>query len=204
MSTRRDVVKALALAPVAAVFPWTRDEIERAAEHALHAEQAYQPVFFTPQEWRAIRVLVDDIIPRDARSGSATDARVPEFMDFILNDGQQGARNNMRTGLAWLDTESNRRFGKVYAACTPPERHAILDDIAWPARAPEQFRANATWFNSVRNLTASGFFSSRVGNRDLNYTGNVAHAGWRGAPQALMDKLGLSYDEWDRKYGRGF
>jgi gluconate 2-dehydrogenase gamma chain len=204
VSTRRDVVKALALAPVAAAFPWTRDDIERAAEHALRAEQAYQPVFFSPQEWRAIRVLVDDIIPRDSRSGSATDARVPEFVDFILNDGQQGPRTSMRNGLAWLDAESQRRFSKLYAACSAAERHLILDDIAWPARAPEQFRANATWFNSVRNLTASGFFSSRVGLRDLNYTGNVALPRWTGAPQALMDKLGLSYDEWDRKYGRGF
>lgn len=204
MTKRRDVVKAMAAAPLAAIF-WSREDVERAAENVARlAEQQYAPVFFTPQEWRTVRVLVDDIIPADSRSGSATSAKVPEFMDFILNDGGQNARTAQRNGLTWLNQESQKRFSKAYADATPAERHQILDDIAWPARAKPEFQQNVNWFNQFRNLTASGFYSSRVGLRDLNYTGNVALPRWTGATPAMMQKLGLSYDEWDRKYGRGY
>jgi len=201
---RRDAIKVLAAVPVAALA-WTRvdeDMAARKVEASIDAQQT--PAFFNAQEWRTIRVLVDDIIPRDDRSGSATDARVPEFMDFMLNDGSQQNRTNMRNGLAWLDQESQRRFGEAYAAAAQAERNAILDGIAWPARATDALRGYVSWFNSVRNLTASGFFSSRVGYRDLGYTGGVAVPRWTGATPQMMQKLGLSYAEWDRKYGRGY
>lgn len=202
---RRDVLKALAVAPLAATITWSRDEVERAAEHvARHADQQFAPAFFNAQEFRTVSVLVDDIIPADDRSGAATSAKVPEFMDFILNDGGQGARTNMRNGLTWLNQEAQKRFAKTYPDSAQAERNQILDDIAWPARARDEFRANVMWFNTFRNLTASGFFSSRVGYRDLNYTGNAMLPQWRGATPAMMQKLGLSYAEWDKKYGRGY
>jgi hypothetical protein len=193
----------MAMAPLAAIV-WTRQDVERAAEHVASLEQQAALKFFTPQEARTVRVLVDDIIPKDARSGSATEAKVPEFMDFILNERSAAQKKSMHDGLAWLDEESTKRSGKPYADLAPADRHRILDDIAWPARAPESFRANATWFNSVRDLTASGFFSSRIGYRDLRYAGNVAVLRWTGSAPAITQKLGVSYDEWDKKYGRGF
>jgi hypothetical protein len=194
----------LAAVPRAALT-WTRvDEDVAASRVAALDEQQQTPRFFNAQEWRTIRVLVDDIIPRDERSGSATEARVPEFMDFLLNDGSDNNRTNMRNGLAWIDQESRRRFAKAYADGTQAERNQILDTIAWPARSADAVRGYVTWFNSVRNLTASGFFSSRTGYADLRYTGGVAVPRWTGATPEMMQKLGVSYDEWDRKYGRGF
>jgi hypothetical protein len=201
VTTRRDAIKAMALAPLAAIT-WNRQDVERAAEYAAAPQSALK--FFTPEEWRCVRVLVDDISPRDARSGSATDAKVPEFMDFILNERNPGQKAAMHEGLAWLDTEMDIRHGRPYAACTRAERHKILDDIAWPSRTGVALRARATWFNSVRDLTAAGFFSSRVGWRDLGYAGNVFVPRWEGSSKPVMEKLGLSYEEWDRKYGRGF
>ena len=203
---RRDALKALAAVPLAATITWTPGQEERAASfiHSLDANAQKGPVFFNAQEWRTIRVLVDDIIPKDGKSGSATDAKVPEFMDFILNDGGPNPRTAMRSGLAWLDQESRKRFTKGYADVAPDERNRILDDIAWPPPHPrfkQEFRQNATWFNSVRDLTASGFFSSRTGLKDLGYTGNVAVAKWTGAPDAVLKKLGVSYEAWDKKYG---
>jgi gluconate 2-dehydrogenase gamma chain len=203
MTQRRDVLKAIALAPLAAIT-WTRDDVERAAMHVAGLETQTPPKFFSSPEWKLVRVLVDDIIPKDARSGSATDARVPEFMDFILSERNDAGQRAMRTGLAWLDQEAQKRFGKAYADCAQSDRNRILDDIAWPARATDAYRANATWFNSVRDLTAAGFFSSRVGYRDLGYTGGLAQPRWVGAPPEVLRRLGVSYSDWDRKYGRGY
>jgi len=202
---RRDALKAMAAVPVAAALTWTREEELLAAEHVERIDgQAYTPEFFNAQEWRTVRVLVDDIIPKDERSGSATDAKVPEFMDFILNQGSQNNRTSMRNGLAWLDQESRKRQSRGYADLVERQRHLILEDIAWPAKAKEEFRANVSWFNSFRDMTASGFFSSRTGYKDLGYTGGTAIARWEGAPQALLQKLGVNYTQWDRKYGRGW
>ena len=118
-----------------------------------------------------MRVLVDDVIPRDDRSGSATDAGVPEFMDFIMRDKP----NNqvwMRGGLAWLDLECERRFGPTYVGCKVAQRTQVLDDIAYPARATDAMRPGVAFFSRFRDLTASGFWSTKIGIEDLQYMGN--------------------------------
>ena len=211
MTKRRDVVKALALTPFAALV-WTKEEIEVASARVVEFGQTPQTLkFFTPLEWKNVRVLVDDIIPKDERGGSATEAKVPEFMDFILSDGNANNRTNMRAGLAWLEQESFKRSGASYANAASTDRNKILDDIAWPGKATDAFKAPitgsltpVTWFTSVRNLTAGGYFSSRVGYKAIGYTGGVAIAKWMGSSPEIMKKLGLSYDEWDKKYGRGY
>ena len=199
---RRDAVKMLGLVPLAGVLEWSGADVERAARfvHALGEEPTRQfaPKFFTQVEYRTVRVLVDYIIPRDARSGSATDAKVPEFMDFMYSDPQQNTseatKTAVRTGLAWLDAESTKRFAKSFVDATDAERRQILDDIAWPAKARPEMSAGVTFFNRMRDMTASGFFSSAIGWKDLQYLGNVAVAEWNGCPPPALRKLDVSYD----------
>jgi len=205
---RRDAIKALGAAPLVGALDWTSDSVDRAARlvgsrpTAGDAEgTSEEPKFFTAHEWRTVRVLVDDVIPRDARSGSATDAKVPEFMDFMLADADASptSRLAMRGGLAWLDTECRRRFAHPYADATVAQRRAILDDIAWPAKARPEMRHGAAFFSRFRDLTASGFFSSAMGYGDLQYQGNTFVPVWTGCPQAALDKLGVSYDLMSRR-----
>ena len=133
---------------------------------------------------------MDLIIPKDARSGSATDAGVPEFMDFLMAD-QPPRQTAMRGGLAWIDHECEERYDKRFLECTPEQRTAVLDDIAWPQRAKPQFAHGVAFFNSFRDLTASGFWSSKMGVEDLQYIGNVMVAEWKGCPPDALKKLGL-------------
>ncbi len=137
-----------------------------------------------------VRVLVDLIIPKDERSGSATDAGVPQFMDFMMND-QPPRQTAMRGGLAWIDLECQDRFDKRFLECTAAERAAVLDDIAWPAKARPEFAQGVAFFNSFRDLTASGFWSSKMGVQDLKYMGNVMVPEWKGCPDEALKKLGL-------------
>ncbi|MBA3559077.1 MAG: gluconate 2-dehydrogenase subunit 3 family protein [Gemmatimonadaceae bacterium] len=197
---RREAVSILAMLPIAAAFGWSPDQADHAARRAAEALNAldvngetYAPKFFTPHEWRTVRILVDLIIPRDARSGSATDAGVPAFMDFILMEFPSNQKR-MREALAWMDAECQRRFTKTFAACTPVERTALLEDIAWPERATPAMKDGVSFFNYLRDFTASGFWSSQMGVRDLRYIGNVAVAKWDGCPPAALRKLGVSYD----------
>ena len=201
---RRAMVKLLGLAPIAATLEWTGVDIDRAARKvaALGPSSAqsaalFAPSFFTADEWQTVRVLVDYVIPKDDRSGSATDAKVPEFMDFILADADAStaARDGIRGGLAWLDTESTERFGKTFVAATDAQRRQILDDIAWPAKARPEMSHGVAFFNRFRDLTASGFFSSAMGFEDLKYMGNTFVPEWNGCPPEALAKLGVSYGD---------
>ena len=163
------------------------------------AKNASTRKFFTAKEYRTVGVLADDIIPRDARSASATEAGVPAYMDFQLSvkETTDDTRVQMRGGLAWLDTESRSRYGKGYASLSAAQRHAILDDIAYGDKTVPALRPGATFFARFRDMTASGFFSSAIGWKDLRYEGNVFNPEWKGCPQAALDKLGVSYAVMD-------
>jgi hypothetical protein len=194
------VVKLLGLVPVAGILEWGIADVERAARFvgSLDAQQTYAPRFFTADEWRSLNVLVDYIIPRDAKSGSATDARVPEFIDFMLTDTEQNvsqnAQNLWRNGLQWLDEQCQSRFTLAFVASNDAQRRQLLDDVAWPGRARPEMTAGVTFFNRARDMTAAGFFSSAMGWQDIGYIGNVAVPNWQGCPKPALDKLGVSYD----------
>ncbi|HEX2602193.1 MAG TPA: gluconate 2-dehydrogenase subunit 3 family protein [Gemmatimonadaceae bacterium] len=201
--SRRDAVSLLAALPVAALLKLSgaeHDRVWRHVEQALRASEAGAPLapkFFTPAEFRTVRVLADMIIPRDEQSGSASDAGVPEFIDFTVSD-RAYYQKPIRDGLAWLDAQSTSRFGKSFVDAAQSQREAILNDIAWPGRAPASMADGVRFFNSFRDLTASGFWSSEVGVKDLRYMGNVFVMDWKGCPPAALHKLGVDYSKFDR------
>jgi len=192
---RRDAVRLLALAPAAAAFRWAPESVREAAALARETLQRgvpYEPKQFTAREWETVRLLVDLILPKDEHSGSATEAGVPEFMDFMLGDDPNLA-TPIKGGLAWLDHECDDRYGKTFTGATDAERTAVLDDIAWPKKAKPEHAAGVAFFNGFRDLTATGFFSSKLGVQDLRYIGNTFVAEWKGCPPEALAKLGVSY-----------
>lgn len=215
---RRSALKAMAAAaavPVLGTFEIGEEKILRAresAEAAVLAEMQgtpYTPKFFTRHEYQTVRVLVDYIIPRDARSGSATDAGVPQYMDFVLSDqtpppgppnptprfyvAPTASQISVRGGIAWLDNECASRFGagKTFLSATDAQRRQVLDDIAWPAKAKPEMSHGVAFFTRMRDMTASGFFSSKMGIQDVRYMGNVPMAKWDGCPPEVIAKLGV-------------
>lgn len=199
--TRREALQALGTAPVAAGLTWTNAEADQAREQAARARgaaqaagAAYEPKFFTPHEWQTVRLLVDIIIPRDDRSGSATDAGVPEFMDFLMVD-QPPRQFAMRGGLRWLDSECRRRFDREFTDCTNEQRMAVVEDIAWPNDPRPEFTHGTAFFSAFRDLTASGFWTSRIGIDDLQYMGNQPVLEWKGCPEAALKHLGVAGTE---------
>ncbi len=185
--TRRDLLYAIGAAGASGTA------LGQAHAHAVHTAttvaKAYQRKVFDDKQWRAVQVLCDLIIPADDRSGSATEAGVPEFIDDWLDfrkqqDGNEDFAAQILGGMAWLDLESERLFQKAFADADPASQKQILDRIAWPERAAPEDRRWAGFFSKFRDLTVSGFFSSRMGIKDLPYLGNTAVAEWKGcAPE---------------------
>ena len=194
--SRREILSLIGAAPLAAMLGTTPEIVERALRGAQQAKQQqtpFKPKFFRQHEWQTLRLLVDLIIPRDARSGSATDAGVPEFMDFMMMD-RPGMQLPMRGGLRWLDNESWDRYGKSFSALTDAQRKAILDDIAFPAKAKPEVSQGVAWFTELRDLTAGGFWSSKMGVQDIGYIGNTYVHEWNGCPSEANARLGVSPD----------
>jgi gluconate 2-dehydrogenase gamma chain len=194
---RRELLKLLSAAPVAAGFALTEAQAQQAHHLAQAARQtarrtgtAFKPQFFTPHEYQTVGVLCDLIIPKDERSGSATDAGVPEFMDFIMID-MPDRQIAMRGGLAWMDMESQRRFDKTFVAASDVQRREILDDVSEYGELKPGMSHGRTFFRNFRDLTSSGFWTSKMGIEDLGYIGNTFVPEWNGCPKEVLTKLGL-------------
>ena len=194
--TRRELVTLLGVTAAAAACGrrprGTSAEATRQADSTAALMQA--PQFFTAHEFATVTLLADLVIPADERSGGASEAGVPAYIDFSLREVEEETmRLAMRGGLAWLDAESGRRFGRTFVDAAPTQRIAIVDDIAWPARVAPALANGAAFFSDFRDLVATAFWSSPAGVRDLQYWGNVALPAWTGCPDAALRKLGVSY-----------
>jgi hypothetical protein len=165
-----------------------RTPAEQERDEQLHAQ-----TFFTEHELKTVAVLSDIIIPADDVSGSATDAGVPEFIEFIMKD-MPYLQTPTRGGIMWLDNESKKRFGKVFINITPKKQIEIVDDIAFPDNADPEMEYGVHFFNRMRNLTSTGFFTTKMGFEDMGYMGNQANI-WDGVPDKVLKKHGISYDK---------
>lgn len=161
-----------------------RQDFEVARDRSIAAQ-----TFFDAHEMATITLLADIIIPKDQHSGSATDAGVPDFIEFIVKDEPQH-QLPMRGGLRWLDLECLHRFEKDFKDCSPDQRLAMLGDIAYPFTAKPAMQPGVTFFNKMRDLTAIGFFTSKMGIEDLGYKGNTPGK-WEGVPAEVLKKYGL-------------
>jgi hypothetical protein len=145
--------------------------------------------FFNEHEMATIAVLADIIIPKDAHSGSATDAKVPDFIEFIVKDIPEH-QTPMRGGLRWLDLNSFSRFGKTFKDASPAQQISLVDEIAYPGKVKPEMMQGVGFFNRMRDLTASGFYTTEMGVKDIGYVGNKPNR-WEGVPLDVLKQYGL-------------
>lgn len=149
--------------------------------------------FFTEHEMTTIAILADIIIPKDGKSGSATDAKVPDFIEFIVKD-MPDHQTPMRGGLKWLDIQSNNRFQKPFSDASSAQQLSLIDEIAYPKKAKPNMLQGVAFFNLMRDLTATGFFTSEMGVKDIGYAGNQPNK-WEGVPQDVLKQYGMESEK---------
>ena len=211
--TRRRALQILGAVPVAAAMgqqvgsPKTPPQQQKPLTPAVTSQVPSGPAavakagvssakFFNTHEWRTASLLADYIIPREDHSGSATDAKVIEYMDYLLSekDASLNTQTAMHGGLAWIDTECRKRFSRSFIEASDAQRRQVLDDIAYPQKARPEMSYGVSFFSRFRDMTASGYYSSSIGWQDLKYVGNVFNPGYNGCPPEALEKLGVSYD----------
>jgi len=204
---RRDSIKALGLTALSttvlieACKPGTdtKTEVVKPEESAKEAgreqweidrdKKLKSETFFTKHEMATITVLADIIIPKDDVSGSASEAKVPEFIEFIVKDIPEH-QIPMRGGLKWLDIECFNRYEKSFIEASEKEQIAIIDEIAYPAKAKPEMQPGVVFFKRMRNLTASGFYTTEMGVKDIGYAGNAPNQ-WAGVPEDVLKQYGM-------------
>jgi hypothetical protein len=165
----------------------------RTPDEILLDQKLNSELFFSENEKKMVTILADLIIPKDEKSGSATDAGVPDFIEFMMKDYPK-FQVPMRGGLMWLDNLSKKTFDKPFSDI-PSEHHVeLIDKIAWPDTATPEMQYGVKFFNLIRNLTCTGFFTTKIGFDDLGYVGNRPNQ-WDGVPTDVLEKYGLSYDQ---------
>jgi hypothetical protein len=172
-------------------------ETNRMKEEVEHYKEVVSKTFFTPDEMATITILGDIIIPKDEHSGSASDAKVSEFIEFIVKD-MPAHQIPMRGGLRWLDVQCLNRYEKAFKDCSTQQQIEMVDEIAWPEKAKPEMKQGVAFFNLMRNLVATGFFTSQMGVKDLGYAGNVPNQ-WNGVPDDVLKQYGLAYTEKELK-----
>lgn len=166
---------------------------EEVAQLALENSQTY----FTPHEMATITVLGDIIIPKDAVSGSASEAGVPAFIEFIVKDKPE-YKIPMRGGLQWMDQQCYKKYNKAFVDCSSAQQIELVDQIAYPKKAKKDLQQGVAFFSLMRNLTASGFFTSPMGVKDVGYAGNQPNM-WDGVPEDVLKQYGIAYSEEELK-----
>ncbi len=167
---------------------YDRHSFEKMRDEKLLTEK-----FFDEHEMKTITVLGDIIIPKDDVSGNASEAGVPAFIEFIVKD-RPYYQLPVRGGLKWLDMQCFKQFNNSFVDCSAQQQITMVDQIAYPEKAKPEMQQGVAFFNIMRDLTTTGFFTSAVGIKDLGYMGNKPNQ-WDGVPKEVLDQMGLAYDE---------
>ncbi len=176
----------------------TTDAINRMPEEKLAQQKIEaEAKFFTDAEMATITVLCDIIIPKDDVSGSASDAKVPEFIQYIVNEMTEH-QTPLKGGLRWLDLKCINLYGKAFVDCTQQQQIEMADAIAYPKKAKPEMAQGVAFFTLMRDLTATGFYTSEIGTKDVGYMGNTPNQ-WNGVPDDVLKQYGLAYSEKELK-----
>jgi hypothetical protein len=174
-----------------------KPKIDRMPEETEVYDALVAKQFFTAHEMATITILGDIIIPKDDVSGSASDAKVPDFIEFIVKDMPQH-QLPMRGGLRWLDMQCLKNYEKSFKDCTSEQQIAMVDQIAYPKKAKPEMSAGVSFFNLMRDLVCTGFYTSEMGVKDVGYVGNRPNQ-WNGVPDDVLKQYNLAYTEKELK-----
>ena len=170
---------------------------DRMAEEIEHNKKLSADKFFTAHELATVSVLCDIIIPKDDKSGSATDAKVPDFIDFMMNDRPEH-QTQMRGGLKWIDIQSLKRHEKPFKDCSATQQIELVDMIAYPKKAKPEMMQGVGFFSLLRSLTISGFYTTEIGVKDVGFMGNNPNQ-WNGVPDDVLKQYNIAYTEKELK-----
>ena len=133
---RRRVLQSLVAVPAAAAAAQSAAPLKQAADElpklttaSIEPAAAGMPGFFSKAQYEALAKLSDAIMPRAGGRPSATQASVPEFLDFLVGQSPAAVQELYREGLDRLagDGVNEQALAALHAPWSyagPSDRYA--------------------------------------------------------------------------------
>ena len=129
--TRRSALRILgAGAGSVAVLPWLSEEGFAAFAEIQRTNAAPRLKVLSAAQYATLGALAEAIIPADERSPGAKEARVADYVDLVLSEGDEKLRAEWLDGLAALDADAVTRFGAPFVKLDAAQVEAMLTDIS--------------------------------------------------------------------------
>jgi hypothetical protein len=181
--------------------PSVRDSGGYGTDPDLNKPVVPWPLVMEPHQLQLIAVLADLILPASATTPAPSALGVPDFVNEWVSapyPDQVKDRATIFEGLRWIDAESARRGQRTFLDSDERTRQGILVDIA--QKAPQaRFAMQSTFFQRLRFLIVSAFYTTPDGLKDIGYIGNIPLAAYppvtdqeRTILDSALSKLGLS------------
>jgi hypothetical protein len=132
------------------------------------------PHFFAIPQLAALRKLSDLLMPAMNGAPGALDARVPEFLDFLIGESAAERQQIYRTGLDGLNAQAKKRFGRAFAETEAGQAEQLLAPLreAWTGDPPADPVAHFLW--AVKTDVRSATLNSREWSAAAAATGRRA------------------------------
>ncbi|CAN5500691.1 hypothetical protein BH10BAC3_BH10BAC3_02130 [soil metagenome] len=75
---------------------------------------------------------------------------------------------------------------------------AMVDEIAYPDKAKPTMKQGVRFFSLMHNLTATVFYTTEMGWKDIGYVGNLPNK-CNGVPDDVLKQYGYAYTEKEIK-----
>jgi hypothetical protein len=193
---RREILRFISIASVAATFPgfskWSfacaEDHLHAAASPRAIPAKPYQPLFFSLAQFQMIERLAEIILPTDETPG-AKEAGVAEFIDFMVANrvpvtGRRDVRNTQDaiemgeeaqqqfiSGLGWMNARSKSEFAHEFMESSKEQQVQLLEELAYKAKFKPTTERGREFFQMMRDYTVIGYYTTKIGLESLGYPG---------------------------------
>ena len=157
----------------------------RTKKEALRDKELLEADFLNEHELLTISALCDIILPGNQNFGSASDAIVKDMPAHQMP---------IRGGIMWLDGFCNKLYNKSFVTCSGEQQLSVCDQIAYPNKTRPELKPGELFFTRIRNLSITGYFTSKMGIEDLGYKGNTPNV-WDGVPKEILKEYSVDYED---------
>jgi hypothetical protein len=145
----------------------------------------WKAAFLSEQQNETLIVLSDVIVPATETPG-AKEALVNRYLDLLLSVQPAEFQQQFVDALSFIDSESQRQFGKEFRGLTPDDQASLLTAWAYPHETSrwmeQEERPDPAYqhFARLKALIAAAYYGSEIGQKELGWDGTFTHGAYEG------------------------
>lgn len=193
--SRRDLIRTVLLIGASAAFGSALSFSQTAASELTPAQRGedesrqladpnWKPAFLNDGQNETLIALSGVIIPATDTPG-AKEALVNRYLDLVLASEPAGSQQKFLDSLTYIDSESQRSFGKEFHSLTQEDQHDLLRPLAYPLRPSRWGNKDHDYtgvehFDRLKSMIAVAYYTSEIGQRELGWDGSITHGPFQG------------------------